>query len=92
MKRLGTLDTQTKSEMVPMNTFINGIINMDSKGVSKLYTSLNSGKDSILIDIMNKWKEMTGKRFIHDKVDKTFIINHQSNVNMIIRLIQFRFL
>ena len=35
---------------------------------------------------------MTGKMFIHDKVDKTFIINHQSNVNMIIRLTQFRFL
>ena len=35
---------------------------------------------------------MTGKMFIHDKVDKTFIINHQSNVNMAIRLIQYRFL
>ena len=50
---------------------------MDTKGVSKLYKSLNSGKDSILTNIMNK-REKTGQIFPHDEIEKAFTINHQS--------------
>ena len=48
---------------------------MDSKGVSKLYTFLDSGKDSILINIMNTWKEKTAQMFACGEVEKAFIIN-----------------
>ena len=50
---------------------------MDTKGVSKLYKSLNSGKDSILTNIMNK-REKTGQIFTHDEIEKAFTINLQS--------------
>ena len=56
LEKLGILNTQTIREIGPLNTFINGAINMDSKGVIKLYKSLNSDKDSILTTIMNKGK------------------------------------
>ena len=65
---------------------------MDSKGVSNLYKSLNSGKNNILTSIMNKWKENTIQIFTHDEIEKAFTINYQSNVNMYMRFIQFRFL
>ena len=61
LKKLGISNTQTIREIGPINTFIDGIINMDFKRVSKLYKSLNSGKDSILINIMIKEKK---RRFL----------------------------
>ena len=82
LKNLGILNTQTIREIGPINTFTNSIIDMDSKEVSKLYKSRNSGKDSIWTNIMNKWKEKTEQIFTHDEIEKAFTINHQSNVNM----------
>ena len=64
-----------------MNTFINEYINMDSKGVNKVYKSLSSGKDTVLINIMHEWIEKTGQKFTHDEGEKAFIIDHQSNIN-----------
>ena len=32
-----------------------------------------------------------GQMFTHDEIEKAFIINHQTNVNMYMRFIQFRF-
>ena len=40
---------------------------------------------------MTKWKGKTEQVFTHDEIEKTFIINRQSNVNMYRRFIQFRF-
>ena len=89
LKKLELCNPQT-IESVPMNTFINSIINMDSKEVSNLYTFLDSGKDSILINIMNTWKEKTAQMFACGEVEKAFY--YQFNVNMYMHLIQFRFL
>ena len=69
-------------EIGAINTSINGIINIDSKGVSKLYKSLNSGNAIILMNIINKWREKTGQIFTHDEIERAYIINHQSNVSM----------
>ena len=63
---------------------------MDSKGVSKLYTLLNIGKDSILSN-HEQMEKKTGQIFTHDEIEKAFTINHQSNVNMYMLFIQFRF-
>ena len=60
-----------------MNTFMNEYINMDSKGVYKVYKYLRIGKDSELINIMNKWKEKTGQKFTHDEDEKAF---YQSSI------------
>ena len=61
----------------PVNTFFNRIINIDSKGASKLYKKINSNKVKIFLDITDKWEN---------------ILNHKSNVNMYMKYIQFRIL
>ena len=84
-------NTYTK-EVGPVNTFLNTIINLDVKGVSKLYRIRNSGKTNILIDIATKWKNKTGEIFTNEEIEHAFIINPKSNVNMYMKYIQYRFL
>ena len=87
LKKLGILNIQTKRGIGPVNTFINRIINMIARELVSC-TKLVSCKDSILNNIMNKWKKIE-QMFIYDEVEKAFIINHQSSVNMYMRSIQF---
>ena len=60
---------------------------MESNRVSKLQNYLSSGMYSILIDIIDKWKEETRQMFTHDEVENALIINHQSTVNMYMHFI-----
>ena len=53
-------NTYTK-EVGPVNTFLNTIINLDVKGVSKLDKIRDSGKKNIITDIATKWKNKTGE-------------------------------
>ena len=69
------------------------MINIYSKGESKLYKIVNSNKVKIFLDIYTeKCKNKTGLRFTNDEVENSLTLNHKSNVNMYMRHIQFRML
>ena len=78
--------TQKKLDLLTL------FINLDVKGVSKLYKIGNSGKTNIITDIATKWKNKTGEDFTNDEIVQAFIINHKSNINMLMKYIQYRFL
>ena len=82
--------TYTK-EVGPVNTFLNTIINLDVKGVRKLYRIKNSGKTYMITDIAPKWKNETGEIFTNDEIEHAFTINHKYNDNMYMKYIQYRF-
>ena len=74
-----------QKEIGPVNTLSNRIINIDSKGASKLYKNFNSNKVKIFLDITEKWENKTGIRFTNHEIENSFILNHKSNVNMYMR-------
>ena len=78
-KSVGNIYTK---EVGPLNTFLNTIINLDVKGVSKLYKIGNSGKTNIITDIATKWKNKTGEDFTNYEIVQGFIINQISTCKL----------
>ena len=92
MKETKSIGNTYTKEVGPVNTFLNTIINLCLKGVSKLYKIRNSGKTNIITDIATKWKNKTGEEFTNDEIEQAFIINRKSNINMCMKYIQYRFI
>ena len=77
-------------EPLPGNRSLNILLNIDNKGVSKLYKKVNSSKENILLEICERWEEKTGLILESHNVSRSFLLHNRLLDDTYLKYIHFR--
>ena len=89
-KSLEWKDTPLYSETLPRNSTLNILLNMSTKGCSKLYIMVKNSNEVVLNNIVNKWNEKSELEMESISVSRSFIKHHTVYKDTYLKYIQFR--